>query len=175
MYAAMALAATGVPACLTNVLFHGPMLLPEGHTRELQFRILPADEKEARRFEAHGRPAGKDSRGSWVLHASGTVGAAPCDRAPSSLSISSLQSRLRLGDAGEMFSALKGLGLELGPSFRAVESIWRGPQEALARLVVPSTLSHYSEAPIHPAVLDACTHVAAAALSDGGALHVDAF
>lgn len=57
------------------------------------------------------------------------------------------------------------LGLEYGPAFQGIDALWQGPNEALARLVVPAQLlAELDDYDVHPAVLDVCFQTLAAAL-----------
>ncbi len=56
-------------------------------------------------------------------------------------------------------------GLEYGPSFQSVEQIWRRDGEAIGRLYLSETVKSEAGAyRMHPALLDACFQVLAAAL-----------
>src|SRR5690606_8351383 len=61
--------------------------------------------------------------------------------------------------------AMVELGMNYGPAFSAVAEVWRGEGEALARLEHPAGLGE-SSARVHPAVLDACLQVTAAAVPE---------
>ena len=76
----------------------------------------------------------------------------------------------------DLYEGLLERGLEYGPSFRGVERLWRRDGEALGRLrlteaVATQRIGHK----IHPALLDACFQVLAAALPKGSADGEDPF
>src|SRR5215831_19870400 len=70
------------------------------------------------------------------------------------------------------YETLRALGLEYGASFRAIETLQRGTGEVLARVRLPSHLSHDGQhdgqAGLHPALLDACLHLYPALVEDYG-------
>lgn len=67
--------------------------------------------------------------------------------------------------AEDFYKWLADQGLEYGPCFRGVRAIWRGDGEAIGRVELPGSLAQEaSEYRAHPALLDACDQVFAAAL-----------
>lgn len=66
----------------------------------------------------------------------------------------------QLGRA-DLYDLLKGIGLEYGPAFQAVENLWIGDRQGLARIAGGA-----SEYLLHPTVLDAAIHPIAAVLGD---------
>src|SRR5260370_20994871 len=68
-------------------------------------------------------------------------------------------------DAASFYLALAEAGLTYGPSFRGVRQLWRCNGEAFGQLQLPEALiSEASSYQIHPALLDSCFPVFAAAL-----------
>ncbi|MEU5402402.1 amino acid adenylation domain-containing protein [Streptomyces sp. NPDC005963] len=60
-------------------------------------------------------------------------------------------------DGDDCYTALAALGYHYGPAFRAVDEVWIGPDEALARLRPPAAIDgDAAEHHIHPVLLDAC-------------------
>ncbi len=59
-------------------------------------------------------------------------------------------------------------GLNYGPAFQAIESLWCGPEGTgvLARLRLPDVVEEVDEFFIHPALLDACFHLSIGTLLD---------
>ena len=83
------------------------------------------------------RAAG-DSERRWGSHATGRVSAGAASAAYEDLD--TIRSRITgTVDVSEMPGWLSSLGLEFGPSLRAVESIARGDGELLARMRVGQT------------------------------------
>jgi polyketide synthase 12 len=72
-------------------------------------------------------------------------------------------------DPAEYYSALSRAGLEYGPSFQGLEGVWSGDREAVGRLRPRADLTADLTADrepylIHPALLDSCLQVLAAAI-----------
>ena len=70
----------------------------------------------------------------------------------------------------DLYEGLRERGLEYGQSFRGVEQLWRRDGEALGRLRLTEAVATQKNGhKIHPALLDACFQVLAAALPKGSA------
>ena len=68
----------------------------------------------------------------------------------------------------DLYEGLLERGLEYGPSFRGVERLWRRDGEALGRLQLTEAVAAQKNGhKIHPALLDSCFQVLAAALPKG--------
>jgi myxalamid-type polyketide synthase MxaE and MxaD len=70
-------------------------------------------------------------------------------------------------DIKNFYETLAHYGLRYGPAFRGVQEAWRGENQALARLTLPEAAGDPRDYLIHPALLDAAFHGAAAALGEG--------
>ena len=57
-------------------------------------------------------------------------------------------------------------GITLGPSFRGIQRLFRGDNEALVHVALPAGVAPV--APLHPAQLDACFQALGATFSGGG-------
>lgn len=101
--------------------------------------------------------------GEWVRHAAGRARAmldsvappAPADAQPGSEELS----------GAEHYRSLRERGLEYGPAFQGVETVWRGEGAAAARLAPPVEDARGYRLP--PTRLDACLQVAVQALPPG--------
>ena len=82
------------------------------------------------------------------------------------LNLESVRARCRTELSGAEFNEqLRAYGIEIDGGFKAVERIWRRDGEALGRIRLPTDGSATASAfIIHPAFLDACSRVLAAAL-----------
>jgi phthiocerol/phenolphthiocerol synthesis type-I polyketide synthase C len=72
-------------------------------------------------------------------------------------------------DHEALYARLAQSGLQYGPAFQGIESVWCGEHEAVARLRRPAELTADNGSYlIHPALLDSCLQVLAAALQPVG-------
>ncbi|MFZ6183822.1 type I polyketide synthase [Nannocystis pusilla] len=67
-------------------------------------------------------------------------------------------------DLPAFYARLEAGGSSFGPAFRGVDRLWRGERQLLARVLPAPALPADALASLHPAVMDACVHVLAAAL-----------
>ncbi len=167
-YVAMGLLAGEGVAQLSDVLLHEPLPLPEGVSREIQLRLSAPDASNQREFQLHSRVCDSTRSSGWVLYASGKVKPLEPETASQSLvPIAEIQTRLEPYAPEDLFDRFRSVGLEFGPSFRAVRALWAGPNEALGHLDTPESLrAQLTDDSIHPALLDACTQVAGAIQHD---------
>jgi len=166
-------------AVLSNVAFQEALVLPASGTRAVQFVASPASSGSAsfQVFSDGSNGNGNHESGSWMLNASGEMRNEAAESSPAGAErcvLDDIRARCsRRKTAAELYDSLRKAGLEYGPSFRGVEQLWCGPREALGEVRLPPTLSsngHASERSdgywIHPALLDSCVQVLAAALPD---------
>ena len=112
--------------------------------------------------------ASSADRQTWRIHAEGTVRAATATR-PGRTALDLLRAR-----AGEevspaaFYGRLHEIGLAYGPAFRVVEAVWSGPAEAVGRVgLAPDLADRAGRYVFHPALLDGCFQIVAAALPAG--------
>ena len=117
-------------------------------------------------FEVCMEPSGEGDR--RIVCARGSVSARRADVRPS-LNLASLQASCDLGilDAGKCYAAFNAVQLDYGPRFRGLERVYRGTDQALAKLRLPDmlrgTLDHYV---LHPAILNSAMQAAIGLLAD---------
>ena len=82
--------------------------------------------------------------------------------------------RARCSERVEVSQAYEGfasIGLDYGPAFRGLQSLWRGTNEALAEVSLPEGIEGAERYGIHPALLDAAFQSLLGAVgSDAGAV-----
>ena len=166
-------------AVLSNVAFQEALLVPASGTRAVQFVASPASSASAsfQVYSVGSNGNGNHGSAGWTLNASGEMRA---ETAGSSFAtaercaLDQIRSRCsRQKSAAELYDSLRQAGLEYGPSFRGVEQLWCGPREALGEVRLPPVLNLNGHANgksdgywIHPALLDSCVQVVAAALPE---------
>jgi myxalamid-type polyketide synthase MxaB len=147
----------GHVACrLEDVFFVAPLVLADNEERTLQavldpegaFRIisLAADESvDGMMTHVSGR---------WVEVAEAVL---------PSVSLKEMQERCtKAVDVEALAAGLE--GIEFGPSFQWIDSLWTGPRESLARLRWPEAVGNTDGYWVHPGFLDACFQTAGATL-----------
>ncbi|MGW2647477.1 SDR family NAD(P)-dependent oxidoreductase [Streptomyces sp. NPDC001393] len=160
--AALAVARPDDPADVTDLLLLAPLVLPASGTVEVSVEVVTAG--PAPEITVHSRPRGQEATG-WTLHATASAAAATeaAGRPPV------WPEGAEPAWSPDTYERLTGLGLGYGPAFQGVrEAVVTGAGELLARLSLPPVAHDLADPyPVHPALLDAALHVAAAL--EGGA------
>ena len=166
-YLEMALAAgeavTGAPSALRDVIIREPLVLTED-AKAVQLAVTP--DGAGHLFRVFSQESADSD--SWRLHAEGRIvrASASTATAPSS---DEARARCRTStDAAAFYDGLARRGLSFGESFRGVAEVFHGEGEAWARIEAPAAVTRSAAGyRLHPALLDACAQVLAAALPDG--------
>ncbi|XXY48826.1 amino acid adenylation domain-containing protein [Sorangium sp. So ce269] len=153
-----------------DVSFEQPLLFADRRARALQTSLIASgDGTFAFQVASRKEGAGPADPAAWLRHAAARVGPRRAGQpAPLGASIE----RLRAGGgaaipADAYYALLERGGVTYGPAFQGVRQVWRGAAEALAELRLPPALAAQAAAyRLHPALLDACFQVLAAALPD---------
>ncbi|MGQ4807007.1 hypothetical protein NKDENANG_00345 [Candidatus Entotheonellaceae bacterium PAL068K] len=166
----LAMVLSGIEVALGNqgyqieaVRFPEVLVLPEDGLRTVQLVLTPA--------ETHGTGASvefrlisfdpQDQAQTSMLHAVGHLGT-PVSRPPDGVSLDALRQRFATQASSETLAVASAPGLiKWGPSFRWLEAIWRGANEALARLSVPDAVHSTAGYVLHPGLLDSGLQLAA--------------
>ena len=162
-YAAMALAAAGVPAQVREVFFYEPIILPEKASREVQLTLHPLEDGSGSTFQIHSRPYG-EREAEWSLNADGKI-VTSMDDAPAPVSDESIDAaceRLSRMRPQQLFDTFIDMELAWGPTWStSLKSLWTGDGEAVGDVAIGDELAeHLGSEPIHPVLLDLCTGVA---------------
>ncbi|WP_371657295.1 SDR family NAD(P)-dependent oxidoreductase [Streptomyces sp. NBC_00280] len=162
-------APAGRPRVLRDVRWTKPVDADAGFA-ELVVRTVPdtGGPGGAVRYEIRG---GEDDMA--VLYSQGLLADAEPWSGVGAVSVEEVRSRcLTVRTGGVLYERLAGQGLRYGPYFRAVEQVWTGDGEALARLVLPAGQHEGTDRhTLHPGMADAALHTLAALLDPGaGAL-----
>lgn len=142
-----------------NVTFHKALFINGQETVKLRLIFNPKDGE----FTIYSKPY--HEKREWELHASGRL-IVQNAVAPQPIDADKLKKRcLRKVESKECYQQFRTLGLEYGPAFKGIETLWQGSDEALAKVAIPAGLrAEVSDYHFHPAVLDVCFQVLAAAL-----------
>ncbi len=159
-YAAMVMAAVGVPAALEDVSFQEPLFLAEPNAvREAELVIEPVDEGGLRHIEVYSRVVGQDE---WRRHAVLMLRDDPPSLAPLTVDLANLRERLQPINTETLTDAYASVSLAYGPMLQAVRQAWIGDEIALSEIEVPEALaSQLAGEPIHPVLVDACARLTA--------------
>ncbi|MER5407732.1 SDR family NAD(P)-dependent oxidoreductase [Streptomyces sp. NPDC002769] len=163
--AALAVARPDAPGDVTDLLLLAPLVLPESGTVEVSVEVVTAG--SAPEITVHSRPRGRQDP-EWTLHATASAaGPVPAPPARPPVWPEAAESVW----STRTYERLSALGLGYGPAFQGVRSAvpTTVDGELLARLSLPTVARASTDSyPVHPALLDAALHVAAA-LDTGGA------
>ena len=164
---------------LSNVAFQEAMILPTNGVRTLQLVASPASSGSVsfQIYSSNANLNGNQEGSPWTLHASGDMRMEAADFvrcAEEQFSLDEIRARCPLRrTAAELYASLKKAGLEYGPGFQGVQQLWCGQREALGEVRLPAaavpirqTNGKFDDGWIHPALLDSCLHVFAAALPE---------
>lgn len=105
-------------------------------------------------YSVHSRQDGDED---WTLHSVGTLRRdAPVAELPGPLSDLAAECTSEI-DPADLYTKLRNVGLQLGPTFRAIVDLKHTDLQSLGQIDTPESLA--DEAPrhaIHPAILDSC-------------------
>jgi myxalamid-type polyketide synthase MxaB len=143
----------GQSACrMEDVFFVAPLILTRGEERTLQSVIDP---EGAFRIISY-RSA--DSPEEMIDHVRGRL-ASSSEVGPAAATLADARARCRTAVDHEQLAA--GIeGIDFGPSFRWIDSLWTGDRDALTRLRVPEAVGSTEGYWLHPGLLDACLQTA---------------
>ncbi|MEU6071936.1 SDR family NAD(P)-dependent oxidoreductase [Streptomyces sp. NPDC047082] len=146
-----------------------PLVVPERGGVTLQVAVGPEDESGRRQLSVHSRV----DDGSWLRHATGVLSSA---EAPSAADLGVWPpAGAEAVDLTAFYEGMAAAGLEYGPVFQGLRSVWRGGGDVFAEVELPEESAVEAAAfALHPALLDAALHALAAgglvSLDDGPAL-----
>ncbi len=144
---------------LSDVSFETALWLPDRQDVPVQV-VLTEEMGGGASVQVFGREGGE-----WVRHAAGRVQMMVDDAAPPAPSDARRGSEELSG--AEHYRSLRERGLEYGPAFQGVETVWRGEREAVAILSVPGSVPGEAARGhrLPPTLLDACLQTAVQALA----------
>ena len=141
------------------------LALRAGGPRVMQVIVDAAQPGPPARVRVFSRDAARNDA-EWTLHATATVARTETVSAPAARPLVEVAAALTTEIAVDAFyEKLRNLGVDFGPGFRGMKSVWCAPGEALGEIemgdVVKADGGKYL---MHPALLDACFHVSAVAM-----------
>ncbi|MGW3205971.1 type I polyketide synthase, partial [Streptomyces sp. NPDC001135] len=134
-----------------------PLVVPERGGVTLQVAVGPDDESGRRQLSVHSRVDG----GAWLRHATGVLSSA---EAPSPADLGAWPpAGAEAVDLTGFYEGMAAAGLDYGPAFQGLRSVWRGGDDVFAEVELPEEPAAEAAAfALHPALLDAALHALAA-------------
>ncbi|MFJ9918243.1 amino acid adenylation domain-containing protein [Streptomyces rubiginosohelvolus] len=138
-------------AVLADIDLRKALFLPDGEDRTVEVSLS----LENAAFSI-ASPTGDD--GERAVHASGIVRTGQRRRTTPPLDAPAIRARSRRHIEGtDCYTALAALGYHYGPAFQAMEEVWIGADEVLARIRPPRAIGDDAAGHhLHPVLLDAC-------------------
>ncbi|MFE4694945.1 SDR family NAD(P)-dependent oxidoreductase [Streptomyces sp. NPDC056749] len=141
---------------LVELTLEAPLEIPQSASVEVRVETSPLDDQGQHSLTINSRSESGPTDRPWTRHCRGVLGASTS----SSGAVESWQwpppgAALIDGDAA--YQRLLASGYQYGPSFQAVQSLWRRGDEVFAEVALPDTVPDQGFV-IHPALLDACLH-----------------
>jgi len=136
-----------------ELTLQAPLVLPDGAAVVTQVTVGPADDTGRRSVAVHSRRDG----GDWIQHATGTL-ATGAPESTVDLSVWPPAGATAM-PVDDVYDTAAGLGLEYGPVFHGLRSVWRDGDNVYAEVALPDA-QHTDAArfALHPALLDAALH-----------------
>jgi NADPH:quinone reductase-like Zn-dependent oxidoreductase/acyl carrier protein len=141
------------------------MILPENVGRDVQCHIEPASAGVSP-FKVYSLLAGQDGD-DWTLHVTGALRARSTNSETLSLDLMETRERLdQIEDVHAYYGEIAAAGLEYGPAFQSIRTIWRADGEALGHLELTDAAGDATAYHFHPALMDGALQLAAAAIPE---------
>ncbi|QSQ15455.1 type I polyketide synthase [Myxococcus landrumensis] len=155
------------PVSLADLGFRSLLSFPDEQSRLVQL-WLTSERPEASSFRLFSAPVSEagTAAGEWTLHAEGSIRHGSAAEGGASVPLEELLARCEARTSVEsQYEAFQGIGLDYGPSFRTVRELRKARGESLGRVQLAEEQEAEAERyGIHPALLDGCFQVLAAAL-----------
>jgi acyl transferase domain-containing protein len=168
--------------CVRELALETPLVLGEGERVQLQLAVSDPDNTTppTRTISIYSRTdnsrpdtAVDDEPAPWVRHATGIL--APDNDALEETAVEKLSGEWPPAgavavDVDGIYDGLAGAGLEYGPAFQGLQAAWKHGEDIYAEVALPDETRADAELfGLHPALLDAALHAAAAMTPNGDA------
>ncbi|MGO4617490.1 type I polyketide synthase [Nocardia sp. 2YAB30] len=148
---------------IEELLLETPLVLVGAAEVDLQLSVAAPDGEGRRTFAIYSRPAADGDSADehpWVQHAGGVLTAA-ADTAPIWSEQSWPPPGAEPSNDASFYDRLAQRGFEYGPAFQGVTAMWTRGEQIFAEVSLDESVSGSASAfAVHPALLDACLHVA---------------
>ena len=172
--ATVPLAEGGASSVVEELQLHNPLVYPEYDSEEgasepgrrVQVVVDAGKSGQPRSFEVYSR--GKDSE-EWTLHAEGRLSSGGGQPGSNErVQMEALTAELEPQDVGAYYRSKTASGIDFGPAFRTVESLWCEGREAVGEVALQSAAGEQIDG-VHPLLLDGCFQVLSATRTLSGA------
>ncbi|MGW7560481.1 type I polyketide synthase [Streptomyces sp. NPDC054757] len=149
-----------------ELLSEAPLVLPSVGGVRVQVTVEVPDESGHRAVSIHAQDEDVSPEGEWTRHAAGVLSAAGAAAEGSGDGFKQWPpADAEALDLESFYPGLAERGLGYGPVFQGVRAAWRRGTELFAEVALPGDVS-VAGFGLHPALLDAALHVAAAHTGD---------
>lgn len=142
------------PLQIANFSYRAPLFLGEADAKIVHLVLKPG---EFGSFDASLSSAEDSDAFRWQTHISAALRPAPDATSAPTFVPEAVISRTKPLPVDRYYSALTSLGLDYGPAFRGIQSMWQGLGEVLAHVRLADGVAA-DGFPLHPALLDATLH-----------------
>ena len=171
VYGAMAATAPLAEGASSSVVeelqLHSPLVYPEYDpdgdegepTRRVQMIVSGGTDSQPRQFEVYSKSKNAED---WTLHAEGRLSAGTgWSESNERVQLEALTDGLQPQDLTSYYRSKTATGIDFGPSFRTVESLWCEGREAVGEVALQGA-AEGQDYGIHPLLLDGCFQVLSA-------------
>ncbi|MEV5647449.1 SDR family NAD(P)-dependent oxidoreductase [Nocardia sp. NPDC052254] len=158
-------------AAIEELVLESPLVLAGDAEVDLQCSVAAPDDRGRRAVAIYSRSAVGDSADEhpWVLHAGGAL-TTVAETAPVWAETSWPPAGAERSHDASLYDRLAERGFEYGPAFQGVTAVWTRGEQTFGEISLDESVSGSASAfAVHPALLDACLHVAIDSLTDGPA------
>ncbi|WP_188068931.1 SDR family NAD(P)-dependent oxidoreductase [Brevibacillus brevis] len=138
---------------LKNIVWAKPVIVEDAPI-QIHTGLYPEENGEIT-FEIYSQP--REAEESLVVHSQGRAVLQSVMEAPA-LDLSAIQTQCTESSYSfsQCYETFHGIGLAYGPSHQGIEKLFVGPDQVLAKLVLPSSVTDTAEKfVLHPSVMDA--------------------
>lgn len=147
----------GTASCLLDELFFlRPLIVPDEGEKKLQLRVMQ-EENAAASLQLISLAAGGDPYQSddWATHVTGRISRP--GSTTGAINLTELQGRCQDSLSGtDFYQQIWSNSEGVGPSFRWIQSIWKGRDEAICQAQVPMHCQDVQDYLLHPGLIEAC-------------------
>ncbi|NEP49754.1 MAG: SDR family NAD(P)-dependent oxidoreductase, partial [Moorea sp. SIO3C2] len=144
------------------------MVLSAEELKTVQTILTPSDQQSCQ-FQIFSQQQQDDKNDpEWVLHASGLIRTGHEESSQPHIDLEQYWDKCHQSiEVEQHYQRYRTLGIDYGSTFQGIQQVWRGENQAIAKLELPQALlSQIPDYQIHPALLDAALQVIIHALPE---------